>query len=573
MRAPTTPIPIHRRTTLILATVLLLSALAPITATAQTGIRVETKTLTATYGPEGWKDVNATLGEHLTTSPVPSLPLDATGTYDNPYHDPRRPHQGPATNWLGYKLTARIELQNSNGEPVGGTSNYVVDATIRTATGHVPVKLTKLSENQFRLEADLDGENGRAFPALTAGGQANLEVDVYRIPDGPASNPQYVGSDTIPLQAHRGTATPVGVPFPEEHLPGFDDATPTNYTPLLLTPVAPGTSLTATFRFPGAATEPARVILHHGTTATTVEETNTDANGTLRVTLDPAQGLAAGSDTGLLLLEAHLTGENRALGSTAVALAVTPHHPTVSSVQAETRDVDELSTVKVNVQDPNPNPQNASRHGVLHLLNGASVFHTTRFDPGSFTQGEHRSARYPASAVRDTGYTSYQIVAFLFDERNDLYGLSTATRGVRVTPLPGTVQPTDQAEFHVRVENLNDNGNAQIDSGLLATVHLRVTGLPGTAGTITDQIVVQERGVKVLGFPFTASDPGTHRLTLNATSGEIQQDLTSSVRVTEESSSALGLDRIRDIPAAGPLALLAAALVAGLVARRRLPRR
>ncbi len=561
MRAPTTP-------TLIALTILLLATLVPTPATAQDGVQVEVKRLSGTYGPEGWKDINATLGKQLSTSPVPTIPTDATGTYANPYHDPARPHAGPGLNWLGYKLTAHIELQNSEGEPLG-SGNYIVDAKLQTATGTIPVKITKLSTNQFRLELDLDGENGKPWPGLSAGGQGELEVDVYRIPDGPATQPQFVGSRSITFDGHRGSATPVGVPFPEAELPGYDDATLTNFTPLLLTPAPPGTPITATVHFPGAANEPARVLLHHGTSVTELARTNTDANGTLQVTFDPADGLSSGADTGLLLLEAHLTGVNRALGSTAVAITATPHRSTVASIQPEDRDIQETSTVQVTVTDPNPNPQNTSRQGVLHLMNGATVFHTTRFDPGSFTQGEHRTARYPASAVREDGYASYQVVAFLFDEANDVYSLATAQRGVRVSPLPGTVQPNERGEFHVRVENLNDNGNAQIDSGLLVTVEVEVEGLPGTAGTVTDQVVVPERGVKTLGFPFTASTAGTHSLQVNATSGEIQQALTSSLRVTEEDSGPLSLDRLRDIPAVGAPALLAALILAGLMATRR----
>lgn len=567
------------RARILLAVVLVSAALTPgVTAEAEDdqALRPALSDVRARYGSESWKDVNATLGQVIAGSPLPAAPGPGeTGVYQNPYSSPAHAHQGPAGNFLGYRLEGTITLRTGDGSAPPSDRNYIVDARVESAAGQVPTRLAKVANDTFQVMADLDGENAHGYPALTLGGEARLQVDVYEDPADPTVDPEIVASDSFLLDVRRGSHDVPTNLFPEAQAPDYMDVGATNYTDLRSGVVHPDTRVEATVTFPGADGERVVARLHRGTaTNATVFTGSTGPNGTVDFSFTPSQTDVLGpiDDSGLLVLETHLKGDRRVLGSAPLLLAVTPNPMTVSSVDYEDRSgAQAASTVQVTVQDSNDNLQNNSRRGSLYLVKGTDVVTESSFGPGATGDPTIRTARFPASAVQDPGFTSYSLVALFFDSQDDFYSLATAQRGTSVAVDTEPVAPNTQTRMTVTVGNENDNGNGAADPGLAMTAELEVRGLPGAADVLQDRVIVPEGQVGTAEIPFTPTQAGNHDYTVNVTVGEINVDLVGAVEVREQSffDEVLSEDGPLGTPAPGAGALFAALAAAAVALRRR----
>jgi hypothetical protein len=562
------------RAGLLLVVLLVASALAP-TAVAEEqdqGLQAVLSESAATYGSESWKDVNATVGQVTSGSPVPAPGPSETGVYSNPYSSPDHAHQQPDGNHLGYRFTGNVTLVTADGGSPPSDKNYYIEAWIEAAAGQVPARLAKVSNDTFEVVADLDGENRHGYPALTFGGSVNLEVEVYEDPADPVADPQVVATETFALENHRGSSDPAGTIFPEAQIPGYTDVGPTNFTELKPSVVDPNERRTATFTFPGADKERITASLYRGTTETPVFTGRTGPNGTVSFPFTPNKALPQAADTGLLVLEAHLEGDQRVLGSQAVALPVSPHPMNVQSIQHEKRSGGSLgnaSTVQVTVEDSNANPSNNSRRGQLYILKGTDVLEETSYGTGG-SDPALRSARYPASAVE--GYTSYDLVSLFYDDQDNFYSLATAHRGAAATlSIDDPVEPNRQATLEVTVTNENDNGNPSTDPGLVLTGEIKVRNLPGASDVVQDQVIVPEGESRTAEIPHTPVETGTHDFTVNVTADEISLDLVGAVEVQESGvvDDILAEDDLLETPAAGPAPLLVAGAALALALRRR----
>lgn len=565
------------RARFLLAVVLVSAAFTPgVTAEAEdeAALRPVLSDVQARYGSESWKDVNATIGQITAGSPLSAVPgPDETGVYQNPYSGPDHAHQGPAGNFLGYRLEGKITLRTGDGGAPPSDKNYVVDARIEAASGRIPARLAKVTNDTFQVMADLDGENAHDYPALTLGGEARLLVDVYEDPADPTVSPKVVASDRFLIDVRRGTHDAPTNLFPEAQAPGYMDVGATNYTDLRSGVVHPETRVEATVTFPGADGERAIARLHRGTTDNaTVFTGRTGPNGTVDFSFTPSEVLPPTDDSGLLVLDTHLKGNRRVLGSAPLLLAVTPHPMTVSSVNYEDRSSAQgASTVQVTVQDSNENAQNNSRRGTLYLVKGTDVVAESSFGPGGTGDPTVRTARFPASAVQEPGFTSYSLVALFFDGQDDFYSLATAQRGASVSVETEPVEPNTETRMTVTVRNLNDNGNGKADTGLSLTAELEVRGLPGAAEVVQDQIIVDEGQVGTAEIPFTPTEAGNHDYAVNVTAGEIQMDLVGAVEVRDPSffDEILSEDDLLGAPGPGGAALVAALAAAAVALRRR----
>lgn len=562
------------RAWLLLSVILVTAALAPGAAAEgdEDALRPTLSDVRATYGSEDWKDVNATIGE-VTSGSLPAAPGPAeTGVYKNPYSEPTHLHQAPAGTHLGYRLDANITLQTEDGSGPPADKNYFIDAWIESSAGKVPARLSKLSNDTFQVLADLDGENAHGYPALTQGGQAQVQVEVYEEPLDPTVEPQMVASVAFALDLRRGTLDAPTSLFPEAQAPGYADVGATNYTDLHTGVVHPETRVDATVRFPGADGERVVAHLYRGTDPTQVFTGRTDANGTASFSFTPSQALPATDGSGLLVLETHLKGGGQVLGSAPVLLAATPYPMTVSSIQHEKRSGPQgSSTVQVTVQDANDNAQNNSRRGTLYLVKGTDVVAETPFATDNPTDPTVRTARFPASAVQDPGFTDYGLVALFFDGQEDFYSLATAQRGASTVVETEPVEPNTQTRLSVIVRNENDNGNGKVDPGLVLNGGIEVRGLPGAADVVRDQVIVPEGETRTAEIPFTPTQEGTHDFTVNVTAGEIELDLVGAVDVQELGlfDEVLSDDDLLGVPGPGGPALAAALAAAALALRRR----
>lgn len=567
------------RSGLLLTILLVTVALVPGVAADgdQAGLRPVLADVEASYGSEAWKDVNATIGQITTASGIPPAPgAGETGVYQNPYSSPDHGHQPPAGTYLGYKLDANVTLETADGGSPPSDENYVIGATLGSAAGDVPTRLAKLSNDTFEVVADLDGENRHAYPPLTFGGAVTLDVEVYKNPSDPTVEPQMVASDTFTLDLHRGETDADTTLFSEAATPGYDDVGATNYTGLLADTVHPEDRVTVEYRFPGASEARAKAYLHRGTARTPVATGSTGPNGTFEVAFTPSQALPETDDSGLLVLEAHLTGPSAdtstpVLGSRSILLPVTPHPMTTSAVQYERRDggPGDASTVQVTTRDANDNPGNNSRQGTLYVLKGTDIVTDTSYGPGG--SPEIRTARFPASAVQEPGYTSYRLVSIFYDDQDDFYSIAAANRGADAGLSVDPVEPNRQGVLSVTVRNENDNGNGEPDPGLVLTAEIVVRDLPGADDVVRDQAIVEEGQVGTAEIPFTPTQTGSHDFEVNVTAGEVQIDLVGAVQVQESGvvDDILEQDDLLGAPGPGPAAALAAAGIALALRRRR----
>ncbi|MHB8605368.1 MAG: hypothetical protein ACYDCK_08930, partial [Thermoplasmatota archaeon] len=296
------------RAAVLLVTCVVLASLVPLASVPaqSTSVNIAVKAVTATYGPETWKD-EAPAAAGIKQGLAPPGPLGGAGpfaVYENPYADPRSPHQGPMQNWWGYRADVDLALVDAAGKDVPPSAGaYFVEAVLRTVVGDIPAKLTKTGATTFRATFDLDGEDGKDFPPLpTTGGTLRLEA--WQAPTAPLGAPQQLGSSRVELDAANVLFDRVAALLPDSIVPGYNDAAPGNFTwvaPNLVDPAKPF-NLTFTFAEHNAS---AVVSLISGANAREIYNGSTGPMGRVPVAFEP--GAALGSATnGMLLLEAHL---------------------------------------------------------------------------------------------------------------------------------------------------------------------------------------------------------------------------------------------------------------------------
>jgi hypothetical protein len=563
-----------RTPALLLAAFLLLGALAQLPgAGAVGGVTIRVDRLVASYGSEEWKDEPATLGGFFKTSPFPTGTPLYTGTYENPYADPTRPHASPGGpgNYWGYNLTLEVTLASDGGAPIAaGDTGYLVSARIATPRGAIPAKLTKTNATSFRATFDLDGENGKDWPALDPG-EASILVDAFFGGQDPTVAQQKVGSATVPFRFQEVYLDKIGFDVPERVLPSYSDVTRGNFTSFYGKLLAPGepVRLAVNVGVPNAET---RVVLVNDRRAVPLFEGRSDAQGRVGVQFEPGLALAGGL-SGLLLLEAHLVGDDRAVGNAVVALPVSERQVPITAIQYEGRglggkEVPQLATVLVAAEDRSATPEAASRQGTLLLAKGNAVFDEVRFFPPSFAPGAtRREARFPASAVPET-FSSYNLLAIFLDNANRFYSFATASRGLGLALADAHATRFEQGALPVVVRSFNTNYDATDDPGLSATFMLGATGLPG-AKVYETEVTLEEGVEKTLLVPVGTTDLGEFRITVNATLGDVSIARAAALAVEPPPGF---IDNVLGKVAPGPgpaLAALALAAAVALARRRR----
>jgi hypothetical protein len=561
---------------LLLASGLALEAQAHAQATAAP-YRVAIREMQADFSNEGWKDEPAAAGPITKGTVLPQLPAGATGAYlvyQNPYNAGGPHYAPPAANAWGYHLNLTLEILDSNGQTLTAPdTNLYVDANLVLPDGRIPSKLAKLSATQFLATFDLDGENGKPWPAFLAG-TATLAVDIYQQPSG--AQPVKVGSDTTnTIRAAYGASSVSAFPIPRNGLPVYTDIG--NVTLLHAPAVLPNATLDVSFAF-GVPNAPVRVELVDATNPFVVADGHTDSTGSFTTTVQPAKvlGSAAG---GLVLLEAHLTGDPsaRTVGNSLVVLPVAAHATPVTTIMEETRlPSDPAATIRVEVYDKDASATGGAHYGQLDpIANGALLTPAAvpfqPIEPGQ--NPDHEVARYPAYFVTShrPALNEYTLVGFLFGSPNELYSLTVATRGIALSAAPVSVAQGGNGTALLAVQNLDANGDSIADPGMAITAHIVAKGLPGTKNWSADSSVA-EGAIATVAIPFSTSQTGTFAPVLNATADEISATFEPLLSVTTPSSGLAGLlERLTPAPSDGLVvaAIATAAAAMGVFRRNR----
>ncbi|HVL87941.1 MAG TPA: hypothetical protein VM681_08075 [Candidatus Thermoplasmatota archaeon] len=528
-------------------------------AQSQSGLTADLLSFASSYGVERWKDEPARDAASLGPPALGGL-----GVYENPYFVPGRVHDGPDGVFLGLNLTARIVVRGPDGQPPAPTQNLVVRASIPVAGGEIPAKMARLAAFEFQAEFDLDGENGRDFPALFAGPHA-IEAEILEIPADPLGLPQRVGRSTLSFSFLPGSLGVLAHALPESILPGLADVGPGNRTAVASATVSPREPLPVAVSFPGAAGAQVEIAAFEGPRRTLVHRGALDASGATTVSFAPATALGQNA-SGLLVLEAHLVGEGRAAGGVTVAVPASDHPVRVAAIQFVPRGVagqpvSQVDTVQFTVRDPNPSPLSASKRGTLYVLDRTGeVAANAEFSPTGFLPGSAgRTASVPAPSIRAMGGTSYRVAALLFDAQDRFYGLATAVRGFSVLVQPPEARADEPSELRVTVRNHNNNLDLERDDGLALSAVVLVSGLAGAAHR--EDVALDEGQERIVTIPFQAA-AGYYAVQVNVTAGELAHGEEAAFRVAARGGPFEGL------PAPGG-ALAAAALAAGVLLRTR----
>lgn len=496
--------------------------------------------LRAGYGLEAWKDEPplAPLAEAL---PLPLPGEGAFGVYENPYLG--RPHQGPQP-WLGYNLTAILELVDEAGVPLAAPT-HVVRARLAWADGEVPAKLARLAPGRFAATFDLDGEADTERPAVPPG-PVDLEVEAYEQAAAPGGADRRVAEATFQLTAAQPRLDVGGFLLGDAAL-GYADIGEGNMTlvrPQLARP-GEGVTLVADFGIPEAAVA---LTAWHGARGAVLVEGRTDAAGVFAATVDPVQ-LVGGDASGLAIVAAHLTGPGARVGNAVAAVPVSAHVVRIARYAYDAPPVEPLAMLAVGVEDlsaPPPGPAAPAR-GTLYVLDaGGEVGASAPFPPTSFAPGQpEREARLPAQALPREN-TSYRLLALLQTGDNRLYSMAQAVRGFDVSVASVVGAPFTGGELTVVVRNFNTNLDDVEDVGLEFPIHVAIAGLPN--GSYAKDVTVPEAGEVRLRVPFIG-DVGTFPLAVTATGGEFVREASATLRIDPPRSALPGFEALAGIAA------------------------
>jgi hypothetical protein len=355
------------------------------------------------------------------------------------------------------------------------------------------------------------------------------------------------------------------MPIDEGMLPGYGDVGSGNQTLLeaRITPPAEELRLTAAFGVPNAS---AAIVAWDGPQPHVLASGNTDEGGFLRASARASELVANGS--GLIVVEAHLTGSAPAFASVTMALVVSSHPTRVVEYAFEPRNlqgqgITAADAVRIVIEDPTAGEQRPVR-GSLHAVDRSGrLLADGAFDPATFgPAGTTRVGRLLVASL-PSALSSYRLVAFLESQDNRVYSMASAMRGYALAGATGTGLELEQGTFPVFVRNLNDNGDDRPDAGLALTVRLRVAGQPGLP--VETDVHVDEAQESRVDVRY-AGAPGTYAILANSSSAELRQDLRGALTIQAPNKGFLGL------PGAEPIALIALLGGAALAQRRRTSR-
>jgi hypothetical protein len=525
------------------ALLLLLPACPP--ADAQATVTARLSGLVAGYGSEAWKDVPP-IGQIAGGIGLPLPNPEALGVYANPYLNATRPHQGPEA-WLGYGLTATLELEDSAGRPAASAGAFV-DAHLRTGAGDIPAKLARVTAARFVAELDLDGERGTEFPVPPPGAAA-LVVDVYQGAAAPGGVATKLSTAEFPLQVWDAGLDRGAFRFPEASLPGYADVGAGDAALLQTEALRPSGSLNFTADL-GRADAGAQALAFIGDAALPVAQGRTDARGRFNFTVDAAR-LAGDNGSVLAMVEAHLDGDAGSLATAPLAVPVSRRVAQVDGftfreggVGAERLPLADVLDVAVSLEG---GERPAGGNVTAVTLDGGALA-AAPFAPSS---GSTFVASIPATLLRREGLAQFRVVAVFLAQDGALFAIAHAARGYMVTGGHAQAAPFERGELALLVRNFNNNFDAVRDDAMRLVVRVHVEGLPG-GGTREAQATVEESGEARLAVPFSG-DVGDYPVTINATSGELSEGLTGLVVVRPPPSGVLG------VPGAdAPIVLLAA---------------
>ncbi|MBI4393652.1 MAG: hypothetical protein HY556_07660 [Euryarchaeota archaeon] len=523
--------------------------------------------LKAGYGSEAWKDEAAqpTIGGIPTTPVTGSVP---PMVYSNPYYDGARPHHAASgVNYVGYNLTAVIDLQDDRGAPPSGPDNYVINASIATTTGVIPAKLTKLSAYQFRAQFDLDGESGKPFPVLLPGSYSmKVEVLLLSTTPDPTIPPTSVSVRPFSVTASGVAIDIPGTFFPEERIKGYTDIGAGNLTLLQTTAVAPSEPVEVTAVFREAAGRLAEIVVQNKDVGRVIKREAADSNGRVIARFQPSE-VTGNANSALLVIEAHLVGDENSLGSSAVAVPVAARPVTTLAYRHEARQIagqglSQAEAIIVQVNDTAPDVQSGSTGGDAFALDASGrIVTSAAFQADSFVSGNARLARLPAEPIRAAGLTTYRVISILY-KGDDFYALTTAQRGFTLSVPVIEPRPRQEAQLNVTLSNYNNNFDVSDDVGLAMTVSLKLVG-PGSK-VFEDVISLRESQQRTIVVPFRSDVAGNVRVSINATSGELEIGRDMLVRVADPPQS----NGLFDLPTPAYVLGAAAVIAAGLSRRR-----
>jgi hypothetical protein len=542
------------------------AAMSPL-AVSQGVVGPSLRELKAGYGSEVWKDEAA----QPIVGGIPNTPV--TGTvppmvYSNPYADSARPHHAASgVNYVGYNLTALVDLQDDRGSPPSGPDNYVINASIATTTGVIPAKLTKLTAYQFRAQFDLDGENGKPFPVLLPGSYS-MKVEVLLLPTTPDPTipATSVSVKSFPITASGVAIDIPGTFFPEERIKGYTDIGAGNLTLLQTTAVLPSEPVEVTAVFREAAGRLAEIVVQNKDVGRVIKREATDSNGRVIARFQPSE-ITGNANSAMLVVEAHLVGDENSVGSSAVALPVAARPVTTLSYRHEARQVagqglSQAEAVIVQVNDTAPDVQSGSTGGDAFALDASGrVVTSAAFQADSFVSGNARLVRLPAEPIRSAGLTTYRIISMLY-KGDDFYALTTAQRGFTLSVPVIEPRPRQDAQLNITLSNYNNNFDVADDAGLAMSVSLKVVG-PGSK-VFEEVISLRESQQRTIVVPFRSDAAGNVRVAINATSGEIEIGRDLLVRVADPPQPS----GFFNLPTPGYLLGAAAVIAAGLARRR-----
>lgn len=533
----------------------------PAPAGAQAGVTPHLVSLSAGYGSEAWKDEPAVAGMVVRGLPLPAPPPGALGVYSNPYAN-ATPHQGPLT-WLGYNLTATLELRDAGGRPEASPT-YLLAARLETSLGSVPAKLARIGPGRFTAQFDLDGAADASFPAAPPGA-ARILVEVYQSGSDPTVAAARVATAEFTVQVQGASLDRGGFLLAEGALPGYRDVGAGNETLVQAELARPGEGFTVTASL-GIADAPAAIVAWHRSQGSVLAQGRTDAEGRFGASVDSSQ-LTGGNRSGMAIVAAYLDGSKGRLASALLAVPVSSHLTRVVRYLYEDRalpgqDVEAVDTLLVTLEDLSAGMERPVRGTLYALDTSGEELAAVPFEPASFAPTRtDRTARIPALELQSANLTSYRVLALLLTEDGRLYSMAQGVRGYALGGGSALARAFERGELPVVVRNFNNNLDDQRDPGMALPVRVRVEGLPGGGVHETD-ITVEESGEARLAVPFSG-DAGSYNVLVNTTSGELEQQLRGLVRIQAAEQGFLGLP--------GPEAPLAVLLMAGaaLAYRRR----